>query len=301
MSTFRLLMAAPPVEQTVARLGLIADTHMPERLRSIPDAVFHVFAGVDLILHAGDVGELVVLETLSSIAPVVAVHGNDESAAAQRELPYQRLLTIGGLRLLLTHAHYPDRAEELASRRSDAWEPKLERRATMGREAGAQVVIYGHTHVPQVQQWGDLLLVNPGALASGNYLSRQVLCSVALLSIDQQGGIFVEHRDLAAPDQSWMPVVNLAAGFRTALDAVSANIASAEVMALWPSLRALFEPGTTTEAEQQALHQVFSSLALPRWIGELATPITRTELVQAMQHGLDQAFWQRFVKPILIT
>ena len=73
-------------------------------------AVFAVLRGVDVVLHAGDVGELWALDRLSAIAPVIAVHGNDETADAQQELPYQQLVVAGGARILLTHAHYPDHA-----------------------------------------------------------------------------------------------------------------------------------------------------------------------------------------------
>jgi hypothetical protein len=62
-----------PVERVVARAGLISDTHMPERCAAFPASLFDVFRDVDLILHAGDLGELWVLERLSGIAPVVAV------------------------------------------------------------------------------------------------------------------------------------------------------------------------------------------------------------------------------------
>lgn len=169
MDSVSLLAVAPPEAEVIARIGLLADTHMPDRLAVLPEALEVAFAGVDLILHAGDVGTLSVLDALSRLAPVVAVHGNDDTAEAQRELPYQQLLSVAGLRLLLTHAHYPDRGEELASRTTDAWAPKLERRAAMGRRAGATVVIFGHTHIPMALPWGDLLLVNPGALAPGNH------------------------------------------------------------------------------------------------------------------------------------
>jgi hypothetical protein len=71
LSTFHPPGLAPG--QVAACLGLISDTHMPERWPELPGAIFDVFAGVDLILHAGDVGELWVLDRLSAIAPVLAV------------------------------------------------------------------------------------------------------------------------------------------------------------------------------------------------------------------------------------
>src|SRR2546428_11516176 len=70
-----LLPADLPVERVAARLGLISDTHLPERCPALPPSLARVFAGVDLILHAGDLGALSVLDRLSAIAPVVAVHG----------------------------------------------------------------------------------------------------------------------------------------------------------------------------------------------------------------------------------
>jgi putative phosphoesterase len=69
-----------PPERVAARIGIISDTHMPERCAALPPALFETLRGVDLLLHAGDVGELWVLDRLSALAPVVAVHGNDETA-----------------------------------------------------------------------------------------------------------------------------------------------------------------------------------------------------------------------------
>ncbi len=128
--------------ETVARcLGLVSDTHMPERCAHLPSALFTALEGVDLVLHAGDVGELWVFDRLSAIAPVVAVYGNDDTDDAQRELPYRQTIAIDGRRLLLCHEHYPDRARELASRRDNAWGPKLDRPTALARSAGATTVV----------------------------------------------------------------------------------------------------------------------------------------------------------------
>ena len=104
-------MTTVTTKETV-RIGLISDTHMPERCFTFPDNLPQVFDGVDFILHAGDVGELWVLDKLSEIAPVFAVHGNDDTIDAQRELPLQQLITIAGRRMLLWHNHYPDPIDE---------------------------------------------------------------------------------------------------------------------------------------------------------------------------------------------
>lgn len=181
---------------TVPTLGLLSDTHFEDRLFELPPCLSEIFAGVDLILHAGDVGEVSVLDALSRLAPVVAVHGNDEPAYVQDWLPAQQVVTVGGRRVLLCHSHYPDRAEERA-RRHGPWGPKLERIANMGRAVGAGLVVYGHTHVPLLTRFEDLVLFNPGALAAGNYFSRQTVASVGRLRVHAGGALEVTHFDVA--------------------------------------------------------------------------------------------------------
>ena len=212
----RYLPPELPENRIIARIGLISDTHMPARCAALPPTVFEVLRGVDMVLHAGDVGELWVLDRLSAIAPVIAVHGNDETADAQRELPYQNLVVAGGVRILLTHGHYPDRAEETASRKNDDWQPKLARRAAMGERAGARIVVFGHTHVPMAVEHGGVLLVNPGALAAPNPVTRQRIQSVAILCLRDDGAPFVTHIDLAQPNQPFIPRINWQTGFHRA-------------------------------------------------------------------------------------
>jgi putative phosphoesterase len=285
MNPLRLLDHAPPPERVVARLGLIADTHYSDRLAALPDTLSGAFAGVDLILHAGDVGTLDVLDALGAIAPVVAVHGNDDTPEAQRELPYQQLLVVGGLRLLLTHAHYPDRAEELAARREDRWAPKLERRAAMGRRAGSPIVVFGHTHVPMAVPWGETLLVNPGAIAPGNHFVRQTLRSVARLLVSEDGGVAVEHLDLDAGGQSFTPSRDLDAGFAASIAPLSVPIVDAELHERLPQVRALFAPGGLKADEAELVRAILRRLAFPRWDG-VAGPLTRTELLDAFRAEL---------------
>src|SRR5262245_35386614 len=129
-------------------IGLISDTHMPFRWKALPPLIFEVFADVDLILHAGDIGELWVLDELSTLAPVIAVHGNDETIEATQALPYLQTIMVGGQRIVLTHGHYPDHAEEMEHRKDDNWFPKLARLADFGRQHRAQIVVSGHSHIP---------------------------------------------------------------------------------------------------------------------------------------------------------
>jgi uncharacterized protein len=232
----RFLPPDLPAERVAARIGLVSDTHMPERCLALPPALFEALGGVDLLLHAGDVGELWVLDRLSVIAPVLAVHGNDDTADAQRELPYQQVLAVAGQRIVLTHAHHPDRAQELDSRKDDAWGPKLERRAAFGQRAGASIVVFGHTHVPMAVQHGQVLLVNPGAIAAPNYVTRQWLQSVALLFIRDDGVPAVVHIDLAAPVRAFIPQIDWQAGFAAAHSQCTESLMTPDLEAVWKEL-----------------------------------------------------------------
>lgn len=196
------------------RIGLISDTHMPERWAELPSAVFLLFQDVDLLLHAGDVGELWVLDQLSAIAPIIAVHGNDETRDAQRELPYQQIVTVAGQRILLWHSHFPDRVDEMNDRLVD-WtlRQKLGRMVSRAQRAGAAFCIFGHWHIPLACEQDGVLVINPGAIASGNPFTRQLVQTVAILELPANGRPHLTHYNLAAPERPYVPPTNLDAGF----------------------------------------------------------------------------------------
>ncbi len=130
------------------RIGLISDTHMPRRWNVLPQPIFDLFSTCDVILHAGDVGELWVLDQLSQSAPVIAVHGNDETDEATNALPFLQTLAFNGHRIVLTHSHYPDYQTEMNMRKDDSWYHKLQYRTNFGKAHGAKIVVTGHTHIP---------------------------------------------------------------------------------------------------------------------------------------------------------
>ena len=245
------------------RVGLISDTHMPERWPEIPSAVQECFAGVDLILHAGDVGELWVLDELGRLAPVVAVHGNDETNEASAALPYEQLIGLAGQRVLLCHSHQPDRAAERASRKSGEWEPKLQRRVDHAHRHGATIYVFGHTHIPMTRSIGGVLLVNPGAVASGNAICRQTVQSAAILEIASTGEASIDHIRLDGSPGSRIPSVNYTKAFGEALSQVSESIASREVEMAYRSARAA---GITVE---RVLQDVVLRVARKCWAQEL--------------------------------
>lgn len=139
-------------------IGLISDTHGLVRPR-----VHEALAGVELILHAGDVGGDEVLDELSLIAPVLAVYGNTD-APGQLRLAESIERTIGGVSIHVSHGHEvgsPTPARLLA--RYDA-----------------QVIVYGHTHRQHVAEVDGRMVVNPGAAGAKRFKLEP---SVARLTI----------------------------------------------------------------------------------------------------------------------
>lgn len=131
------------------RVGLISDTH--NQLR--PD-VFTLFRGVDLILHAGDVGDPDILTDLAAIAPVHAVFGNTDGYSVRDIVRAQVELELEGWKVLVTHGH------ELGSPK-----PELLAAAYPGRD----IIIYGHTHKPLLETVEAVLVVNPGAAGPARF------------------------------------------------------------------------------------------------------------------------------------
>ena len=118
------------------RIGLISDTHGLLRPQAL-DAL----AGVERIIHAGDIGSAAVLNALAAIAPVDAVRGNNDTSPWASAIPHSQTLDYGGVQIYLLH---------------DIKELK-------GNMPPVQVVIAGHSHLPLVLEKDGVLCVNPGS------------------------------------------------------------------------------------------------------------------------------------------
>jgi uncharacterized protein len=153
------------------RVGVLADTHCPEFVDRLPEGVFAAFAGVDLILHAGDVNARSTLEALSAIAPVHAVRGDHDRALA--DLTASRELVIEGKRVVLVHGQ---RARWIEEPGTLLWTLSLgyftpNRGLPQSLRRGfpdADVIVYGHTHRPRKDMIGGALVFNPGAVHQWN-------------------------------------------------------------------------------------------------------------------------------------
>jgi len=140
-------------------VGLISDTHGLVR----PD-VQRVFSGVELILHAGDVGGAAVLEALAKIAPTEAVYGNVDDPHDPALAP-ERVVRIGSITIHVSHGHELGRPT-----------PAL----LLERYRG-DVLVFGHTHRATVHPAGRRLCINPGAAGPRRFNLQP---SVARLTIE---------------------------------------------------------------------------------------------------------------------
>jgi len=147
------------------KIGVISDTHVPGAARALPPAVFEIFKGVDLILHAGDIVESSVLDELDVIAPVEAVAGNMDDNELHLLLPAKKVLTLGRFTVGLTHGKY----------RIDLQKEMI--RKDFGK---VDLIVYGHSHTPFWGKVGDVLFLNPGSPTDNRYAPYH---SVALLTV----------------------------------------------------------------------------------------------------------------------
>ncbi len=136
-------------------VGIISDTH-----GRLPHSLAQAFEGVDLIVHAGDIGDPDTLSALEAIAPTIAVRGNMDFGSWANRLAAEEALVISQTRLVVLHDVF-----------------RLKPKAG---KAAADVVISGHTHRPLQEEDQGVLYINPG---SAGYPKFGQPSSVALLQI----------------------------------------------------------------------------------------------------------------------
>jgi putative phosphoesterase len=149
---------------TVYKVGVIADTHVPEFLPELPTGVAQVFADVDLIVHTGDITGQEVLEQLGKLAPVKAVKGDHDKL----DLPLLLVIEIGGVRIGAWHGRRP-RWQEFPSLLFNTFSSRYHswggfQRQAVRRFRQVDVIVFGHFHRPYIGWQRDVLLFNPGAV-----------------------------------------------------------------------------------------------------------------------------------------
>jgi putative phosphoesterase len=136
-------------------VGVISDTH-----GLLLSAAIKTLHGVDLIIHAGDIGNTGVMDELQAIAPVVAVRGNMDMKKSLKELPETEAIQVGDVLLYIIH--------------------DINKLDIAPSETNFNAVIFGHLHYPSVTEHKGVLFVNPGSAAQPR---RNSSASLALLHI----------------------------------------------------------------------------------------------------------------------
>lgn len=149
-------------------IGVITDTHVPQRLKALPPRVCEVFRGVERILHAGDISSQRVLDELAQVAPVEAVAGNAD--LFKHGLPLTRVIEVAGKRIGLVHGH-GGWARYLRSKVRDrfGYDEEHYLKIVYGSFGPVDAIVFGHTHRFYHAQRSGLLLFNPGPIAPDFY------------------------------------------------------------------------------------------------------------------------------------
>ncbi|MGC9974501.1 MAG: metallophosphoesterase family protein [Gaiellaceae bacterium] len=129
------------------RVVCLSDTHLRRR-QALPAWCLRRLEGADLILHVGDMVAAAVLDELEQLAPVEAVRGNMDEIALRERLPVRRVVEIAAARIGLVHD--PGSALGRATRLEQSF-------------LGCDAVVFGHTHVPEIQRHARRLILNPGS------------------------------------------------------------------------------------------------------------------------------------------
>ena len=161
-------------------IGLISDTHIPDRARQIPEKVLQSFENVDLIIHAGDLTTMDVINKLEETAPVVAIQGNMDRVAGL-DLPKARVIEWDGVKIGVAHGEVYPRAD-------------TQQLLYLAKQLDVNILVTGHSHQPKIEQVEDVLLLNPGSPIVPRLADRTVM----LLEINDKN-VDVEIVKIGAP------------------------------------------------------------------------------------------------------
>jgi putative phosphoesterase len=146
---------------------VIADTHIPRRASALPERLLPHLVRADLVLHAGDMMDPTVLDELALYAPVKVVQGNLDPP--ELDLPKTLEFELGGVGVAMVHD----------SGRKQGRRARLRRRFP-----DARVIVFGHSHIPYLEDQDDLMLLNPGSPTDRR---RQPHHTFALLRAEEGG------------------------------------------------------------------------------------------------------------------
>ncbi len=133
------------------RIGVVSDTHIPERAEKIPQEILKEFKNMDMIIHAGDFVELQVLNQLRAVCPSVkAVWGNMDSQEIKQQLPEKEVFKVGKYRVGVMHGHgAPNNLIDLM--------------LSNFKNDSVDLIVFGHSHQPLSETRDGIIFFNPGS------------------------------------------------------------------------------------------------------------------------------------------
>lgn len=157
------------------KIGVISDTHIKNPAKMLPNEVFEIFEGVDMILHAGDLLIEEVVLQLEAIAPVIAVAGNNDDYQLVKKYGTRRLIEVEGKNIGLTHGI--SRGKTYMNAYSEFLDDDVD------------CIVYGHSHIPHNEVINNILFFNPGSATQRRFQPHH---SVGILYISHKitGEIF---------------------------------------------------------------------------------------------------------------
>ncbi|OZM58074.1 YfcE family phosphodiesterase [Lottiidibacillus patelloidae] len=149
-------------------VGVVSDTHIPKRAKKLPKVLLESFKNVDLIIHAGDWQTMDVYRELSKLAPVVGVSGNVEDGEVLAFFEKKKIVQLGAFRVGVVHGD--GKGKTTLKRAYEAFENEK-----------VDVIIFGHSHIPLLEEHNGVILFNPGSATDKR---RQQRYSYGLIQVD---------------------------------------------------------------------------------------------------------------------
>lgn len=176
----RAVRTYPPLRGRIDRLerelpltlGVISDTHLHARdAGRLSQQILDLYQRfeVDLIVHGGDIVDQVIIDRLESVAPVIAVHGNNEPIELWKALPERIILAAGRWTIGIAHGHGG---------------PSARKTVLTAFPVPVDLVIYGHSHIPMIEEVDGVRYFNPGSPTDRRWSPH---FGIGIVQIDEQG------------------------------------------------------------------------------------------------------------------
>jgi len=147
------------------KILVISDTHVSSGMGRLPKSVYDALEGVDMVIHAGDIVSMDVIDELKAVAPVEAVSGNMDGFDVAGKLPGKKVVEADGYRIGVTHGAGP--VSSIEQRVMDIF-----------RDDKVDCIVFGHSHNGVVKFVNGILLVNPGSPTDRTWARRNTFAII---------------------------------------------------------------------------------------------------------------------------